>query len=52
MQANKLDGCQSNSFLILLICLQCTDNDFWERDVLRDVLHEPWGRVDLLSVVF
>ena len=52
MQANKLDGCPSNSFSTLFICLQCSNNDFGGGDVLRDALHEPGGRADLLSVVF
>ena len=46
MQANKLDGCPSNSFLILLICLQCSDNNFGGGDVSGDVLYEPGGNVD------
>ena len=33
MQANRLDGCPSTSFLTQLICLQCSDNDFRESDV-------------------
>ena len=52
MQANKLDGCPSYSFSTLFICLQCSNNDFEGGYVLRDVLHEPRGRADLLSVVF
>ena len=52
MEANKLDGCPSNSFLTLLICLQCSDNDFGGGDVSRDVLYDPGGKVDLISVVF
>ena len=51
MQAKKLNGCLSNSLLILLICLKRNDNDFGEGDVSRDVLHEPGDRVDFLSVV-
>ena len=47
MQANKLDGCRSNLFLTLLICLQCSDNDLERGDVSRDALYEPGGRVDL-----
>ena len=50
MEANKLDGRPSNSFLILLICLQCSDNDLGRRS--RDVLYEPGGKVDLISAVF
>ena len=52
MQANKLNGFPSNSFLTLLICLQYSDNDFGGGDVSRDVLYEPGGRVDLTSIVF
>ena len=51
MRANKLDGCPSNLFLTLLICLQCSDNDIGGGDVSRDVLYEPGGKVDLISVV-
>ena len=36
MQANRLDSCPSNSFLTLLIYLQCSDNDFG-----GDVLYVP-----------
>ena len=52
MQANKLDGCPSNSFLTFLIYLQCSGNDFGGGDVSRVVLYEPGGRVDLICVVF
>ena len=52
MRAKKLDGCPSNSFLTLLICLQCSDNDIGGGDVSRDVLYEPRGKVDLISEVF
>ena len=52
MQANKLDGCPSTSFLTLLICLQYSDDDIGGCDVSNDVSHEPGGRVDLLSVAF
>ena len=52
MEANKLDGWPSNSFLTLLICLQCSDNDFGGGDVSRDVLYEPGGKVDLISSLF
>ena len=52
MRAKKLDGCPSNSFLTLLICLQCSDNDIGGGDVSRDVLFEPGGKVDLISAVF
>ena len=50
MQANRLDGCPSTSFLTPLTCLQCSDNDFGRGDVSGDVLYEPGGRVDLLRV--
>ena len=52
MEANELDGWPSNSFLTLLICLQCSNNDFGGGDVSRNVLYEPGGKVDLISVVF
>ena len=52
MQTNKLDGCPSNSFLTLLICLQCSDNDLGGGDVSWDVLYELGGKVDLISVIF
>ena len=52
MQANKLDGCPSNSFLTLLICLHGSDNGFAGGYVSRDVLYEPGGMVDLINVVF
>ena len=50
LRANELNGCPSNSFLTLLTCLQCSDNDFVRRDVSRDVLYEPGAKVDLISV--
>ena len=52
MRANKLDGCPSSSFLTVLICLQCSDNDIGVVDVSRDVFYEPGGKVDLISIVF
>ena len=52
MEVNKLGGCPSNLFLTLLICLQCSDNDFGGGDVSRDVLYDPGGKVELISVVF
>ena len=52
MQASKPDGCPSNSFLTLLICLQCSDNDFGGGDVSRDVFYEAGAKVDLISKVF
>ena len=52
MRVNKLDGCPSNSFLTLLICLQCSDNDLGGGNVSRDVLYEPGGKVDMITVVF
>ena len=51
MEANNLDSWLSNSFLILLIYLQCSDNDLGRRS--RDVLYEPGGKVAMISgVVF
>ena len=52
MRASKLDGCPSNSFLTSLIFLQCSDNDIGGGDASRDVLYEPGGKVDLVSLVF
>ena len=52
MRANKLNGCPSNSFLTLLICLQWSDKIFEGDDVSRDVLYEPGNSFDLISVVF
>ena len=52
MQVNKLDGWLSSSFLILLICLQCSDNDNGRVDVSRDVMYEPGGKGNLIRVVF
>ena len=52
MRANKFDGWSFNLFLTLVICLQCSDNDLGGGDVSRDVLYEPGGKVDLISVVF
>ena len=54
MRANKLDGCSSSSsiHLTLLICLHCSGNDIGEGDISRDILYEPWGKVDQISVVF
>ena len=52
MRVNKNDGCPSNLFLTLLICLQCSGNDIGVGDVSRDVLYEPGGKVDLIGVVF
>ena len=39
MRADKRDGCPSNSFLTLLICLQCSDNDIGGDDVSKDLLY-------------
>ena len=33
MQAKRPSGCSSTLFLTLLICLQCSDDDFGEGDV-------------------
>ena len=52
MEANKLDGSPSNSFLTLLICLQCSDNNSGGGDISRDVLYDPEGKVDLISLIF
>ena len=52
MWTNKLDGGPSNSFLTLLICLQCSDNDFRGDDESRDVLYGSGDKVDLISIVF
>ena len=52
MRAYNLDGCPSNSFLTLLICLHCSDNKFGGGDVTRDVLYEPGSKVELISVAF
>ena len=51
MHANSFDGFPSNSVLTLLICLQCSDNNFGGRDVSKEVLHASRGRIDLLSAV-
>ena len=52
MRANKLHGRPPNSFLILLICLQCSDNDIGGGDVSRDVLYEPGKSLGMISIVF
>ena len=52
MEDNKLDGGPSNMFLALLIYFQCSDNDLGGGDVTRDVLYEPGGKFDLISIVF
>ena len=52
MDANRLDDCPSNLLLTLLICLQCSDSGIEGSDVSRDVVYEPGGKVDLISVVF
>ena len=52
MRVNKLYGCPSNSFLTLLICLQCGGNDIGGGYVSRGVLYEPGDGLDLISVVF
>ena len=45
MRAKKLDGCPSNSFLILLICLQYSDNDFEGGNVSSNgCMYEPGGQ--------
>ena len=52
METHRFDDCSSSSFLTLLICLQCSENDFGGADVSRDVLYEPGVNFDLISVVF
>ena len=52
MQTNRLHGCPFTSFLILMICLQCSDNDFGGGNILNNILHDPGFRVGLLSVNF
>ena len=44
MQAKKLDGCSSASFLAILICLQYSDNNFWGSDISSNVLYVPGAR--------
>ena len=36
---NKLDGCPSNSFLTLLICLQYSENNIGRGNISQDVLY-------------
>ena len=45
MWANKLDCCRSSSFLTLLICLQCIDNDLGGGDVSRDICISQWVKL-------
>ena len=52
MRANKLHARTSNSLLILLICLQGSDNDIGGGDVSRDVLYEPGNSLGMISIVF
>ena len=52
IRANKLDRCPSNSFLTLLICLKCSDNDTGGGDISRDILYEPGNSLHLIRVVF
>ena len=52
IRANRLDRCPSNSFLTLLICLQCSNNNFGGGDVSGSILYDPGGRVDLIYVIF
>ena len=49
MRANRPDGFPSNSFLTLLICLQCSDNDIGGGDVSRDVLYGSGNILDLIT---
>ena len=46
MYTNRLDGYASTSFITLLICTQCSDNNFGEGDVSRYILYVPGGRGD------
>ena len=48
MYTNTLDGCPSTSFITLLICIQCSDNNFGESDVSRYILYVPGGRGDII----
>ena len=52
MQANRFDGCPPTSFLTLLICLQCSVNNFRGGNVSSDRSHVARNRVDLLRAVF
>ena len=52
MQAIRLDGWSSNSFLTLLICSQCSDNDFGGGVVTRDVLYEPEKTSEYFMLIF
>ena len=40
-------SCPSTLFLMLFVRLQCTDKEFWERDVSIDVSHVLGGKDDL-----
>ena len=52
MRAYKLDSCPSNSFLTLLIYLQCSDNNIGGGDVSREVFYDPGNSLDMISIVF
>ena len=52
MQANRLDGCPSNLVFTLLICLQCSDNDFGGSVVTRDVLYEPEKTSEYFMLIY
>ena len=52
MQANRLDGCPSKSFFTLLICLQCSDNNFGGSVVTRHVLYEPEKTSEYFMLIF
>ena len=51
MQANRLDGYTSTWFLMFLICLQCSHNNFRRSDVLRDVSYEPEKTREFFMIV-
>ena len=52
MQANRLDGCPPNLVFTLLICLQCSDNDFGGSVVTRDVLYEPEKTSEYFMLIY
>ena len=45
-------GCPFNSFLTLLVCLQCSDNDFGGGVVTKDVFYEPEKITKYLMLTF
>ena len=52
MKANRLDGCPSTSFLTLLICLKCSDNNFGRSDIIRDISYGPEKAREFLMLIF